>query len=254
MLWVGIDSNISFLTSISSVYPDAQVIGIDISPIQPRWVPANVTFEVDDAEEVWHYEENTFDMVHIRQLCGFISDWPKLYKQALRILKPGGVLEIQDFLYFESEDGALPEDSYVLKWSKLWQSGMRVAGRELPVKEHAAELTKIGFERAKYDTVKIAVGTWPADKAEKELGHHMREHCLEGVEGVSLALFTRILGWSKADVDALLYEVRRELKIRKYRISSRLHVTYGRKPHSWWASRGEALNTVWRRSLGDRDT
>lgn len=230
------------------------MIGIDISPIQPKWVPANVTFEVDDIEQVWPYKDNSFDMVHVRQLCGFISDWPKLYKQAFRILKPGGILEIQDFFSLQCEDGSLPEGSNMARWVDLVLSGLRASGREILTKEHAAELTKVGFERTKYDPVNIPVGAWPADKSGKELGLLMRHHMLEGVEGISLALFTRILGWSKGDLDTLLYGVRQEIKDRKYRISSNLHVTYGRKPLRWWGSRGEALNTVWRRSLAmDRD-
>jgi SAM-dependent methyltransferase len=32
-------------------YPDAQVVGIDLSPIQPRIVPPNIIFQVDDLEE-----------------------------------------------------------------------------------------------------------------------------------------------------------------------------------------------------------
>lgn len=220
------------------------MIGIDISPIQPKWVPANVTFEVDDIEEDWPYEDNSFDMVHIRQLCGLINDWPKFYNQAFRILKPGGVLEIQDLLYFECEDGPLPEDSHVRRWSELLIAGMRAAGRELPIKGHSAELAKIGFERVNYDSVKIAVGGWPVDKAEKELGRYMRQHTLDGIECVSMSLFSRILGWSKADVDTLLYGVRQDIKNRKHRIFTSLHITHGRKPLCWKASPGKALNTA----------
>lgn len=29
--------------------PSAEVIGTDVSPIQPNWVPPNVKFELDDA-------------------------------------------------------------------------------------------------------------------------------------------------------------------------------------------------------------
>jgi len=32
---------------IADKYPDAQVIGVDLSPIQPSFVPINLKFEVD---------------------------------------------------------------------------------------------------------------------------------------------------------------------------------------------------------------
>ena len=34
-------------------YPSAQVLGIDLSPVQPDWVPPNCRFEVDDFELEW---------------------------------------------------------------------------------------------------------------------------------------------------------------------------------------------------------
>src|SRR5580692_8644625 len=36
-------------------YPSASVIGTDLSPIQPAFVPPNCRFEVDDAEDPWLY-------------------------------------------------------------------------------------------------------------------------------------------------------------------------------------------------------
>jgi len=69
-------------------YPNAQVIGTDLSPMQPRYVPPNVRFEIDNAEDEWMYGENTFDFIHIRTLLGSIKDWDRLYRQAYRALKP----------------------------------------------------------------------------------------------------------------------------------------------------------------------
>ena len=34
-------------------HPNAQVLGIDLSPVQPEWVPPNCTFEVDDFDLEW---------------------------------------------------------------------------------------------------------------------------------------------------------------------------------------------------------
>ncbi|KAK1540916.1 methyltransferase domain-containing protein [Colletotrichum paranaense] len=37
-------------TEMGDFFPNAEVTGIDLSPIQPSWVPPNVNFEVDDVE------------------------------------------------------------------------------------------------------------------------------------------------------------------------------------------------------------
>jgi tRNA G46 methylase TrmB len=38
---------------MADTYPDCQVIGTDLSPIQPQWVPPNLKFEIDDFEREW---------------------------------------------------------------------------------------------------------------------------------------------------------------------------------------------------------
>lgn len=65
-------------------WPSAEVIGTDLSPIQPRWVPPNVMFQVDDAESEWTWGEEVFDIIHIRHLSGSIRDWDGLIQQCYR--------------------------------------------------------------------------------------------------------------------------------------------------------------------------
>lgn len=62
----------------------AQVIGTDLSPIQPKWVPPNCRFEIDDAESEWSYERDSFDFIHNRNFVCSIRDWPRLIAQTYR--------------------------------------------------------------------------------------------------------------------------------------------------------------------------
>ena len=66
----------------ADMYPSAEVIGTDLSPIQPGFVPPNCRFLVDDCEEDWTFEKDSFDMVHMRHLSQSIKDWPRLLAQA----------------------------------------------------------------------------------------------------------------------------------------------------------------------------
>ena len=52
---------------------------------------------------------------------------------------------------------------------------------------------------------------------------------LESLEPYSLALMTRVLGWSVEQVHALLAGVRADLTDRKIHIYSKLYFVYGRK-------------------------
>jgi hypothetical protein len=39
-------------------FPSAEVIGTDLSPTQPGWVPPNCKFEIDDCTEEWTFKED----------------------------------------------------------------------------------------------------------------------------------------------------------------------------------------------------
>jgi len=84
-----------------------------VSPIQPGWVPPNVKFELDDAQSVpWPYPDNHFDLVHLRLMIGSIGDWPAVYKEILRCLKPGGWVEHTEYdCDVTSDDGSQPADA-----------------------------------------------------------------------------------------------------------------------------------------------
>lgn len=71
-------------------FPEAEVIGVDITPTQPGWVPPNLKFQLDDVQQDWTFEEESFDFIHVRYMHGALTDWPKLYDQMYKFLKPGG--------------------------------------------------------------------------------------------------------------------------------------------------------------------
>lgn len=73
---------------MGDLYPAAEVIGIDLSPIQPDWVPTNVKFEIDDVEDTWTWPSDHFDLIHSQLLIsGSIVDWRKYFTQAFRYVE-----------------------------------------------------------------------------------------------------------------------------------------------------------------------
>ncbi|KAI1247603.1 hypothetical protein MGN70_011493 [Eutypa lata] len=115
-------------------YPGAQVLGTDLSPIQPYWVPPNCKFEIDDAELPWTWPADTFDFVHVRYLVGAISDWPQFFKQAYATLKPGGWIEtFEPDAAFKSDDGTLPLDSHLVRWTTMNHEGGRRIGKPFTI-------------------------------------------------------------------------------------------------------------------------
>jgi hypothetical protein len=53
---------------------------------------------------------------------------------------------------------------------------------------------------------------------------------LEGIEGFSVALFTKILGWSRAELEVFLAQVRKDVQNRRIHAYWRLVGVIGQKP------------------------
>lgn len=69
---------------VADRFPSADVVGVDLSPIQPRWIPPNVSFMVDDIEAKWPFPYEYFDYVHSRHNVMSIRDWPRLCRQSFK--------------------------------------------------------------------------------------------------------------------------------------------------------------------------
>lgn len=88
-------------------------------------------------------------------------------------------------------------------------------GRELTVGSRYKQwMIDAGFEDVHEITYKWPINQWPRDRKHKELGAWMLMNVLEGLQGFSLALMTRLLGMSKEEVEVFLVDVRKDIKDR----------------------------------------
>ncbi|KLO92138.1 methyltransferase [Fusarium fujikuroi] len=46
-------------------FSNASVIGTDLAPIQPGWIPPNLEFQIEDCTQEWTFQPNTFDYIHM---------------------------------------------------------------------------------------------------------------------------------------------------------------------------------------------
>jgi ubiquinone/menaquinone biosynthesis C-methylase UbiE len=131
------------------------VIGTDLSPIQPSWVPPNLQFEIDDATQQWTWDAGTFDFVHMRLLLGAIQDWDKLMKEAFRVLKPGGWVESSESGNNpKSDDGSdRPFDNVIQTWNNLFLEGGEKLGCSFQVLN--GDLQRKAMENAGFVNIKV---------------------------------------------------------------------------------------------------
>lgn len=213
-------------------FPAAQVIGTDLSPIQPSWVPPNCKFVIDDAEGEWDYPENSVDYIHVRSLFGSLKDWPRFYAQCMRVLKPGGYIEQLEFAPgFTSEDGTVTPETTMGEWGSWGLKVFAIMERDVLVyQKMAGWMRDAGFEDVVEQPVKWPIGPWPKDKKLKEIGLWCRAHLDIGLENWSLRGLTGILGWTVDEVTVYCAKMRQDLRDKKLHGIHEMAVAYARKP------------------------
>ncbi|KAI3545095.1 hypothetical protein CSPX01_05301 [Colletotrichum filicis] len=220
-------------------HPEAEVLGIDLSPNQPTFLPPNVDFEVDDIEEEWVFDE-PFDYIHSRLMTSSIADWKEYLKNCYDNLTPGGYLELQEVDVGPScDDGTLdPTTSALARYCNLLHEASVMLGRpyqEIPKLADVMRDPEIGFVDVEVRVFKWPTNGWPAADTEegrrlKEVGVWSGENIVAGLEGFAMAPFTRAFGWSKEDVDAFLVDVKREMRDESIHAYGLVYSIVGRKP------------------------
>ncbi|CUS13388.1 unnamed protein product [Tuber aestivum] len=222
----------SWAVDIADMYPSAHVIGTDLSPIQSHWVPPNLVYEIDDAESEWTYKRDSFDLVHTRFLTGAFADWPKFTERSFRALKPGGWIECQEIeSRILSDDGTLPPDSALAKWSQLLIEAAETYGRSVMAAAKLADwMEDAGYVNVTNRCFKIPNNAWPKNPKMKEVGMYQMVNFLDGLQALTMALFTRALRWTAAEVESFLVEVRKDIKNKHIHSYTNFYVAYGQKP------------------------
>lgn len=199
--------------------PSSQIIGVDLSPIQPTAVPPNLEFQIMDADEPWDGLEERFDFVHTRLMNGFsIKSWPLFYEQAFASLQPGGWVENQEFeVVFGCDDGSQPPDSPSVRWANLWNQGISnfgLTGRCFP-ELMKQQMEAAGFINVTWKFHRMPIGAWPKDKNLRQSGLFNLIGLLDGISGLSQKVFTHGLQWTIEEMEVLLMQVRDECKNRR---------------------------------------
>ncbi|KAA8896237.1 S-adenosyl-L-methionine-dependent methyltransferase [Sphaerosporella brunnea] len=215
-------------------HPKAKVIGIDLSPIQPKWVPPNCHFRVDDAEYDWDFKHDYFDFIYMRNLAQGISNWPRLLQQAYRSTKPGGYAEIADVgCEVFSDESVLPDAHPVKRFFTCLEEAMCRIGRPPQMEQSMRKyLEDAGFVDVVIKTMKQPLGPWPQEQRMREIGSLMYLNCETGFHAYGMAAFTRVLGMTTEEADTLCTESSRSIRERTTRVYNLFHVAYGRKPRT----------------------
>ncbi|KAM0239566.1 hypothetical protein ACHAP5_008212 [Fusarium lateritium] len=202
--------------NMADEFPSAKVVATDITPSQPNFVPPNLEFQIDDAQQEWTFEPESFDFIHIRYLQGSINDWDKLYSQMYKFLKPGGWFQhIEPDLQMNSQspDVKVDEEHIYTRWANIFNEVGQKIGRTFDFSDRKLEkLAKTaGFKDVAFHTHKIPVGRWPKDKKKKELGTFVGLSFSQALDGFIKLPLCEILGWSPEEMQLFAAEMRKVL-------------------------------------------
>ncbi|EZF71275.1 hypothetical protein H105_06480 [Trichophyton soudanense CBS 452.61] len=211
-------------------YPDALVVGNDLSPIQPGLVPPNVQFEIDDVENDWAHHK-PFDYIHCRFMASSIRDWPRLFRQILENLTPNGYAEFYDFDFFRSDDNSLlPTHEMYINCAETTSAAEKIGQTACPGPHLANWAREAGFVNVTERKMKVPIGPWAKDPKLKEIGAWNQVQAMEGMEGWSMALLTRVNGWSEQKVREHLVRLKKDYLDTKIHAYMTAYVVYGQRP------------------------
>ena len=178
-------------------------------------IPPNLEFIVDDITSPWVFDHK-FSYIHSRAITVGIRDWAALVEECWKNLEPGGWVEFQEYhAPWLSDDESINEQNCPA--FKVWnESLVEAAGKAgtrldaiLGVPEHLEKRGFVGLGRA--DT-KWPLGAWSKGKREKKIGDLFVKDLTSALEGVSMRMFTKVLGWEREDVMKLIEEAAEDIR------------------------------------------
>lgn len=201
---------------VADAFPEKEVVGTDLSPIQPDFVPPNCEFVVDDVEREWAWERK-FDYVHCRMLCLGMHDWPRFFAQCWENLNPGGWLETCEVQFpprradQDLGNGSGGESKF-LQWGEYVYESAAKAGIDARASEKfSQQLEAQGFVNVSRVDIQWPLRPWPKGKKNKVMGKLLYENTQQAIPAIAMALFTRQLGWTKEDVDKFCEECQKDV-------------------------------------------
>ncbi|KAG6080760.1 hypothetical protein E4U16_008152 [Claviceps sp. LM84 group G4] len=213
-------------------FPNASVIGTDLSPCQPQWVPPNVRFEVDDASLEWTWDENNFDFIHIRYILGGIQDWKALLKEAYRCCAPGGWVQSAEIdLDFRSDDRSTELEPVLGTYGDLFREGGRILNRPFFLQEIQQQaFDEAGFVEKTVARYKIPIGPWAKDPKLAEVGRFTAAALENDLQGYTQMVWENVPKPPADEYHVWLANMRKAIRNTKVHSYLTVHIVYGRKP------------------------
>ncbi|KAJ5770481.1 uncharacterized protein N7511_002532 [Penicillium nucicola] len=211
-------------------HPAPRLMGMDPAHMSPNLQ----YFEHHELEGDWPFTaKQAFHLIHAQSLGGVIADYDKFYANAFQHLLPGGWLEVweNDLRFFTDNEQDETRLVALREWEALMHEAAAKFGKRVDVAAEQKELMRsAGYVQVDEQIFKVPYGEWSDDPTLKNIGGYYVFQMQCALEGYTLRLFTKTLGWSKEDTDVLISRVQEELQQKDLRLYSYFHLVIGQKP------------------------
>jgi ubiquinone/menaquinone biosynthesis C-methylase UbiE len=222
---------------VSQRYPDAQVWGVDSHQIlvdlarkhRTRGRSQHLQFRVADYTRVLPFANETFDIIHLQNGTSFfpLDQWSSIMAEMVRVLKPGGWLNLVDF-----EIGAVSQPAVSQMLILFGQILARLNRSTAVYEDWPLTGSTLGLQRmTQHAFVELGYHLYPVDLGgwHNQVGRSYLTWCLARPEMVvSLA---KHAGMSTGEeLQILLQVARREVQHLGFCGMGMLLSSFGRKP------------------------
>ncbi|KAK4121743.1 S-adenosyl-L-methionine-dependent methyltransferase [Parathielavia appendiculata] len=216
---------------VGETFPSAKVTGVDLSPIQPLWIPPNVEFIVDDIEDEWVHA-NDYDFAHFRFVNTLLKDNVAVLTRVFQNLKPGGWVEIQDVLpHVASDDNTIPPAYPLIKFYAMLKPVLRNKyGFDIRLMDRLPGLLQnVGFVNVQRKVFHMPLGEWARDPYLRLLGGYFREVMLDFVGAMASRPLVEA-GYDREEIDDIVRDVHAAFANRRIHAYLPIHFVWAQKP------------------------
>ena len=148
---------------LGSTFGTAQVLAIDLSAVPIRSKPSNVTFIEGEIRALVSHDErlssSSVDFVFSRLLMMGMSDWPGYVRDMAILLRPGGWIEVQEFVIDAFLNGEYCSAGW--KWLQALHKAAENRGWDLRAGKHVkVYMEQAGLVEVQAIEYRIPWGTW----------------------------------------------------------------------------------------------
>lgn len=230
----------NWAVDVAEQYPQAEVLGIDISPhMFPDELPSNLELQIDDINKEFTFESNHFDVVHSQMVAGGIraDRWRSYIKDMYWVTRRGGWCQMVEIYFIaQSHNGSLDRDGGLERWSLNFMNSMRPYKDLRASRNFERYMVDAGFRDVDSQMLRLPMCRWPEegdapnDIRDRAIGEANAENVQQLLYSLALYPMTQLQGMPMEEFEKLVEEARAEARDPSRKPYFEVRVCIGRKP------------------------